>query len=196
MGPGEFWRNQFRIYRLWILERDLAPGDATASSAGMAGLELRFLDRHARRDWICQRASNSDWPQYRAALQHDHELCVALQDGAEVGWAWIGVERVFLPPLGREIHLPAGTAYLYEAYVRPGARGRGIGRALVGARCQQAARLGFARLLTHVLDGNDASLRALQAHGFRFSGRTRFLRALALRLWMRPPLPVPALPQA
>lgn len=194
MGPGEFLRNQFRIYRLWILERELAAADASATNV-IAGLDLRFLDRHARRDWICQRASNRDWPQFRAALQHDHELCLAFQDGVEVGWAWIGRDSVFLPPLGREIHLPTGTAYLYEAFVRPNARGQGIGRALVGARCRQAARLGYARLLTHVLEGNQASLRALEAHGFTATGRTHFVRALSLRVWTRSPLPAVGLPQ-
>lgn len=190
MGPGDFLRTHFRVYRLWILERALGPGPVPEPNAP-AGVEIRFLDRHARRDWICQHAGNeADWPQFRTALLHDHDLVVAMQGGQPVGWAWLGYGRVFLPPLGREICLPEGTAYLYEAYVRPLMRGRGIGTALVGARCAQAARLGHARLLTHVLAGNAPSLRALEHHGFVNSGRTHFLRALLLRVWMRSPLPV------
>lgn len=188
MGPGDFLRTHFRLYRLWILERGLEGGESVPSPT--ASLEIRFLDRHARRDWICQHAgSEVDWPQFRTALLHEHDLVVALQGGQPVGWAWLGYGRVYLPPLGREICLPPGTAYLYEAFVRPAARGRGIGSALVGARCARAAGLGYRRLLTHVLEGNVPSLRALRRHGFRTSGRTHFLRALLLRLWTRSPLP-------
>jgi GNAT superfamily N-acetyltransferase len=189
MGPGEFLRNQFHFYRLWILERSLRNDGVGTENHSPAAVELRFLDRHSRRDWICQHASDADWPQFRAALQHDHDLVVASAAGQALGWAWIGYERVHLTPLGRSILLPPGTGYLYEAYVRPAARRRGIGRALVGARCLCARQRGCDRLLTHVVEGNLPSLRALQAHGFAITGRTHFVKALVVRMWTRSPLP-------
>ena len=189
MGPGEFLRNQFQLFRLCILEGSLLRGGAEVAFVPPEHVELRFLDRHARRDWICQHATDADWPQFRAALQHDHDLVVATEAGLAVGWAWIGYEKVHLAPLGRSLLLPPGTGYLYEAYVRPGARRRGIGKALVGARCQRARQHGCDRLLTHVVEGNLASLRSLQAHGFAITGRTHFLKALVLRMWTRSPLP-------
>jgi len=195
MGPGEFLRNQFHFYRLWILERSLRNDGAGTEIHPPAAVELRFLDRHSRRDWICQHASDTDWPQFRAALQHDHDLVVATSAGQALGWAWIGYERVHLTPLGRSILLPPGTGYLYEAYVRPAARRRGIGRALVGARCLCARQRGCDRLLTHVVEGNLASRRALEAHGFAITGRTHFVKALVVRMWTRSPLPA-ALPAA
>jgi ribosomal protein S18 acetylase RimI-like enzyme len=193
MRPSEFLRDQFRIFRLWILERTPAAGAAQRGASSPPGVGVRCLDRHARRDWACENASERDWAQFKTALRHDHDLFLAEESGRVIGWAWIGYECVYLPPLGREIRLPQHTAYLYEAYVRPEARGRGIGQALVAARCQQAEQRGARRLLTHVVDGNVASKRALEAHGFRVVGRTHFLRALAVRVWTRDPLP-PSLP--
>lgn len=189
MRPSEFLRDQFRLFRLWILER--APQAARAPDAvpSLDGIVIRCLDRHARRDWACENASERDWPQYKTALRHDHDLFLAEASGRVVGWAWIGYECVYLPPLGREIRLPQHTAYLYEAYVRPEVRGRGIGRALVAARCQRAEQHGARRLLTHVVDGNIASKRTLEVQGFRVVGRTHFLRALGVRVWTRDPLP-------
>lgn len=192
MRPGEFLRNQFRYYRLCILERTLDGVPTASGSRSPSDVQVRFLDRHARRDWICDHASDHDWPQYRTALQHDHDLVVATHGKETLGWAWIGYERVFLPPLGREIRLADGTAYLYEAYVRTRARGRGIGRTLVGTRCLRAAERGSERLLTHVVEGNTASLRALRAHGFELRGRTRFFKALRLTMWTSTPLPAPS----
>lgn len=193
MRPGEFLRNQFRFYRLWILERTLHDVPGWARVQPPEKIRVRFLDRHERRDWICDHAPDSDWPQFRAALRHQHDLLVASEGDSIVGWAWIGYERVFLPPLGREIRLADGTAYLYDAYVRPAARGRGIGSVLVGARCMKAVERGCDRSLTHVVDGNLPSLRALQAHGFETRGRTLFVKALGLGMWTQAPLPERAL---
>jgi GNAT superfamily N-acetyltransferase len=188
MRAHRFWRDQFHAYRMWILEREL-PRVPDPMPAIPVGIELRMLDRHARRDWVCQRGDASDWPQYRVALEHGHDLVLALRDGQTIGWAWLGTERVYLPPLGRDIRLTAGTGYLYDAYVRPAERGRGVGRALVAARCARATELGLQRLVSHVLVGNQVSLHSLQTQHFELVGRTLFLRALALRWWTREPLP-------
>jgi ribosomal protein S18 acetylase RimI-like enzyme len=188
MRSQRFLRDQFHAYRMWILER---PAGAAADVVAPAGIDLVFLDRHARRDWACQRADDGDWPQFRVALEHEHDLVLAQRDGQTIGWAWLGYERVYLPPLGRDIRLAAGTGYFYDAYVRPNERRQGIGRALVGARCALAERRGLERLVSHVLVGNEASMHALRTHGFEIVGRTVFLRALALRWWTREPLPSP-----
>jgi ribosomal protein S18 acetylase RimI-like enzyme len=188
VGPGEFLRNHFRLFRLWILERSIRDA-CVGLVTPPAGVTIEFLAREARRDWICSHASEMDWPQFRSALQHDHDLVVATRNGETLGWAWIGYESVFLTPLGRQMQLPTGTAYLYEAYVRPSARRRGVGTALVAARCRRAVERQCDRLLTHVVEGNTPSLRALQVHGFEITGRTHFLKALALRVWTRSPLP-------
>jgi GNAT superfamily N-acetyltransferase len=191
MLTHRFLRDQFRAYRMWILERAAgAPGPVAGVPAG-AAVEFTFLDRHARRDWTCRHSGTGDWPQYRVALAHDHDLVIATLGGDTLGWAWIGYEQVHLSPLGRAIRLEPGAAYLYDAYVRPSYRGRGIGRGLVHARCMRASERGITRLLTHVLVGNEPSLRSLRAEGFRALGRTIFLRALTLRMWVRQPVPAP-----
>lgn len=190
MRTQTFLRDQFHAFRLWILERPCARGPFAPVPAP-DGVEFVFLDRHARRDWVTQRADEADWEQYRIALEYEHDLVLAVRGGQTIGWAWIGYERVYLPPLGRDIRLDSGTGYLYDAYVRPAERRRGIGRALVGVRCQQADARGLDRLLSHVLTGNEASLRSLRQYGFDAVGRTVFLRALALRMWTRDPLPAP-----
>lgn len=188
MRASGFWREPFRLYRLWIFERRRA-AVATAAEPLPGGITLRMLDRHARRDWACLRTADADWPQYRIALENDHDLILAERDGETLGWAWIGYRRVFLAPLGRSIRLQEGTGYLYDVFVRPAERGRGIGRALVAARVAQAESAGITRLVSHVMLGNIPSRRALERHGFTVVGQTAFLRLLAIRLWTRTPLP-------
>jgi GNAT superfamily N-acetyltransferase len=189
MRTQRFLRDQFHAYRMWILER--GAGSDAAERPAPAGVDIVVADRHARRDWACQRGDDGDWPQFRVALQHEHDLVLARRNGETVGWAWLGYERVYLPPLGREIRLAPGTGYLYDAYVRQPERGQGIGHGLVAARCALADRRGLERLVSHVLVGNEASVRTLRGHGFDCVGRTVFLRALALKVWTREPLPAP-----
>jgi ribosomal protein S18 acetylase RimI-like enzyme len=191
MRASRLWRDRFQAYRLWILERRAGAASQAVGAPPPAGIELRFLDRHARRDWVVQRGGEVDWPQFRAALLHEHDLVLAQRGGQTVGWAWIGYDRVHLAALGRDIPLPDGVAYLYDVYVRPAERGAGIGRALVAARCRRADERGVVRLLSHVMTRNEPSLRALRTHGFETFGRTLFVRALALKVWTRGPLPEP-----
>ncbi len=190
MQTHRLWRDQFRAFRMWILERPRGrAGPSAPHEAPDPGVETVFLDRHAKRDWLRSHAADGDWDQFQVALAHEHDLVLARRGGETLGWAWIGYEKVRLSPLGRAIFLPEGCAYLYDAYVRPAVRGQGIGGALVRARCERADALGTSRLVTHVLSGNVPSLRALRANGFETLGRTVFVRALALRMWMREPLP-------
>jgi RimJ/RimL family protein N-acetyltransferase len=134
------------------------------------------------------RTADADWSQYRIALEYEHDLFLAEYDGQVVGWAWLGYRHVYLAPLGRGLELGDGVGYLYDAYVRPPQRGRGVGAALVAARVAHAESLGLVRLVSHVMIGNTASRRALERAGFEFAGRTAFLRFLALRLWTRAPV--------
>jgi ribosomal protein S18 acetylase RimI-like enzyme len=207
MRSRRLWGDRFRAYRMWILERRpaAAPSGAPPSSsperdrdalhspaaadAPDAPVHFVLLDRHARRDWVVHRGDETDWRQFRVALEHDHDIVVARRGDQALGWAWLGYERIYLAPLGSELRLSDGTGYLYDAYVRPAERGRGIGHGLVAARCRRADALGLDRLLSHVLVGNAASLRTLQSHGFATVGRTVFLRAPGLRMWTREPVP-------
>jgi GNAT superfamily N-acetyltransferase len=99
----------------------------------------------------------------------------------------MGIDTVHLAPLGREIVLPAQAVYLYDCWVRPEERGRGLGRALVAARCHRARERSATTLLTHVVEGNEASRAALQRNGFSVVGRTGFLRLPLVRLWVNTP---------
>jgi GNAT superfamily N-acetyltransferase len=183
--PQDFLRRQFRLYRLWVLQAQV---ESSAEPAPLPeGVELRFLDRHERRDWICHRTSDADWDQYRTAITNEHDLVIASRQGHTLGWAWLGYDHVHLAPLEREIVLPKGSVYLYDCWVRPEERGRGLGKALVAARRQRAQERAARTLLTHVVEGNQASRAALESNHFAVVGRTGFLRLPLLRLWIDKP---------
>lgn len=82
---------------------------------------------------------------------------VAEQDGAVVGCAlwflnfstWDGVHGV----------------YLEDLYVRPSARGSGLGRAMLAALAEECVRQGYTRLQWWVLDWNEPAIGLYKSLG-------------------------------
>jgi ribosomal protein S18 acetylase RimI-like enzyme len=61
----------------------------------------------------------------------------------------------------------AGTGYVQRLAVHPAARGRGLGRSLVGDVLRWMRRHGAARALVNTQQGNEAALALYRACGFR-----------------------------
>jgi ribosomal protein S18 acetylase RimI-like enzyme len=57
--------------------------------------------------------------------------------------------------------------YLEDFYVRPEARGRGVGRALMAALASEASDHGYARIDWSVLDWNETALSFYRSIGGR-----------------------------
>ena len=87
---------------------------------------------------------------------------VAKADGRLVGWA------ALTPYSSRRAY--AGVAGL-SIYVSASARGRGIGRALLGALVEASERAGLWTLQAGIFPENTASLALHRAYGFREVGR-------------------------
>jgi len=96
-------------------------------------------------------AELADWP-------HDGQpFVVAELDGAVLGWARAGrySDRCVYEGVGE-----------HAVYVHPRARGRGLGRALLLALCEESERHGLYKLTSRVFSDNQASLAAHRAAGF------------------------------
>ena len=89
-----------------------------------------------------------------------HAMFVAEADGAPVGLAFglMDGERATRAPLG-------------GMWVDPGARKRGIGRALSAAVIAWARERGFADIVLWVTEGNRAALTLYEGQGFTLTGR-------------------------
>lgn len=91
-----------------------------------------------------------------------HSRIVALLDGEVVGWA-------ALSPVSKRPHY-AGVAEV-SVYVGEGARGKGIGRALLAELVRLSEANGIWTLQSSIFPENTASVRLHEAHGFRLMGR-------------------------
>jgi phosphinothricin acetyltransferase len=85
----------------------------------------------------------------------------ARHDGTLLGWA-------ALTPVSRRDCYRGVTED--SIYVSRAARGRGVGRALLGELCRRAEDAGIWTIQAGILDGNDASIRLHESCGFRVVG--------------------------
>ena len=100
------------------------------------------------------------WEAWDAAHLAEHRL-VAVRDGGVVGW-------IALAPVSSRCCYQ-GVAEV-SAYVAEGARGEGVGKALLAALIESSERAGIWTLETGVFPENAASVGLLRRFGFRVVG--------------------------
>lgn len=98
----------------------------------------------------------------RLREQHRYPLLVAADDGgAVIGWAGLGSYR------SRPCYAGIGE---FSIYLDSTARGRGIGRQLLGALVDAARERGYWKLVSRIFPFNAASRALCRACGFREVG--------------------------
>ncbi len=88
-------------------------------------------------------------------------VLVAEQGGAVVGYVYAGLE----PMEWMQLRAPCGA--VYDVFVDPGARSRGIGERLMRAAIDWLAERGQPRVVLSSAEGNDAAQRLFARLGFR-----------------------------
>jgi phosphinothricin acetyltransferase len=101
------------------------------------------------------------WPAFTAARLPRHRF-VATEAGQVAGWV-----AAALATSGRQVH--AGVVE-HSVYVRPGARGQGIGRRLLDALIASTEAAGIWTIQSGVFPENTASMVLHRAAGFRMVG--------------------------
>lgn len=112
---------------------------------------------------------------------------VCLSNGTNAQWQWLE------PHAHDRIGGPVGVGlcgsvskrgawgnrgWIEEIYVRPKARGTGIGGLLLRAAIERGQSLGWRALELEVVAGHERAAPLHQSHGFERNARTRFTRLL------------------
>ena len=125
-------------------------------------------------------ASRRDLDRFRGWLAAGRVGVVAWRGGRAVGYAWMA-ERLDDDVTRCPIPLPEHAVYLWDNYVLPAERGRGIGSALAAERLSIARGLGYSEAWRMIAPRNVASLQTLRAGGpVQVVGEIRFVQLLGV----------------
>jgi GNAT superfamily N-acetyltransferase len=171
-------RTLHRLYRrrkYVLFEHDLS-GDVRAPLP--PGVEIRFLED---RDWpsLTELITSSAVERFRRRAAQGRTCLVAWQNGRPIGHAWVS-ERIDIDVEPHPIPLPSDAVYLWDLYVDPADRSRGVGSALTTARLDHARERGFRRAWTMNAFGNLPSMTVTERASPR---RVRLLGEVTL-VWL------------
>lgn len=150
----------------------------TQDLAGIAAIYDREVT-HGIATFMTVPYSGEEWRDWLAAHSGPrHPALVACEGGAVLGWASLS------PWSARQAYNRAAES---SVYVAPGAQGRGVGAALMGALIAGARAEGIGVMVARVVDQNAASVRFHERMGFGTVGVMRrigekFGRLLDVRL--------------
>jgi GNAT superfamily N-acetyltransferase len=179
---GLWWRGLAAIAyrRVTILLKDAPLSPATPSP------RLR-ISRVGEADIDQYRRLRPDSPEEEVRRRlRDGQICLlARVDDEPVASRWYSLARAEIPYLGFAFELPAGVAYVHDAYTAVPARGRGLNEPLRRHGEALLRNLGAARFLAAVVPENTAGIELTRSAGFKPIGRLAAIRLPARRLLLR-----------
>ncbi len=169
----------WRRNEVWWYERDLAlpievrepePGASVDVEAGEETWE-----------WIttCLREGNLgkvESAERRVAARNGHLFPLIRYNGTCVGFMKIGIGDVFVGDYMRVVSFPPGTAVIYDSYVDPDLRGKGLAPLAITEVLLVLRRRGFRKLLCNIPEWNRASHNFVTKCGMMRKKRIRFRR--------------------
>jgi GNAT superfamily N-acetyltransferase len=106
-------------------------------------------------------------PEAEVRLRAGQVCAVGRAPGEVVGYCWLTTSPAWVEEIARFVVPGPGEAYLYDAYTAPAWRGRGLFPAALAVLLAHGRARGLRRALIFVLDGNRASVRAIERAGFQ-----------------------------
>ena len=172
-------RSVYRVFRRGRFIVYDQPLDAARELPAPAGVTLALL---SDQDWpaLGRLVGRRDLERFRLLHDHGHLCAVAWRGERPVGYAWVALR---MEPAVTEctLPLPSGAAYLWDLFVVPEERARGVGSALARERLRLARAHGRAHGWRMIAPDNHASVKTLSRSGntTRVVGEVRYVKILS-----------------
>ncbi len=130
--------------------------------------------------WLAELSRSYGWVYVEAELatarKWGHVYGLLEIDGHYAGYVKIGFSHVYIGDFDRAIAIPQDTAFIYDTFIHPEYRRRGLGRHLIGESLRYLHRQKKQSVWCHIPDWNTASIRAFGGNNFKKMGHIRYLR--------------------
>ena len=166
------------------MERDLSIPVPKQKSA--IPVELNLYSNQETIDWI--KSCPEDWiynpKEIEVGLKEGHQYPNLKHNGEIIGYAKIGIGRVYIADYKKVISLPKGTAFCYDYYIVPKYRGRFLSLYLIAETLRWAQAEGFKLAMGHIPPWNTASILIIERLKFKKRRYVRHFRFLGfIKFW-------------
>jgi GNAT superfamily N-acetyltransferase len=170
-----FWRIFYTRRDLVVLAKSLSVSEPPLEP--LPGLVIRQVKEKEELAVMDDCVGPREAARLRRVFDDGGVAFIAWQDEKLAGWGWIAYE---IDPGVNRVHIPLspGDATLYDLFVLPAYRGRGIAQRLVASRLQLLRAQGYKRAVISCAKGEIPALRLAQKAGYSSIGEschTRFL---------------------
>lgn len=198
-----FWGVVRRTYRFlsarafattgstWFQRSLMGSGDSARDAATPAELSVQIFDDDKSRliEWLRDHHREFPWmalpEELEQAQTSAHVFAGFVLADHIVGYVKVGVDSVYVHDFRRVVRFPPGDCFVYDTFVLPGYRHRGIAYRGVMATMAELERRGLDRIWCHIEPWNAASLELFRRAGFQEMGRIRFVRMLGMPFFLR-----------
>ena len=161
----------------------LSPGQPLMAIPPMPpGVAIRFDDPEQAIAWMAALAPRFGYAfvpeEVQAAREHAHPLGLLTVEGCTAGYLKVAVNEAYVTDLRRRVRLPADTAFIYDTFIHPDYRGRGLAGLLVADAKELLSQRGYRWLGCHIPRWNVASRATFAGQGFEPVGFVRNIRLL------------------
>jgi GNAT superfamily N-acetyltransferase len=112
-------------------------------------------------------------------------------DGRVVAYLKVGVKEVYVLDFHRVLHLPPATAIIYDTFVVPELRCRGLGESILSRTAHYLEDAGYQALWAQIPEWNVASTKMNIKAGFQPVGKVRYIRSFGKEVFRKHPKTFP-----
>lgn len=156
-----------------------------------AGLEVDFCAMEEVLAWLQEIRTQFRWvwvdAELDAAREYGHVFPLVRSGQDRVGYIKVGWSRAYVTDFGRRITIPPRSAFVYDTFVHPRFRGKGIATFLIARTLGWLSQRDVRFLWCHIPTWNHASISAFAKCGFARVKHVRYARVLGCGLYTRRP---------
>ena len=152
----------------------------SAIPAGEAVAEVDFGDLEEVIRWLGELRSTFRWvwveQELKAARDNSHVYGLLRVGRDRAGYIKIGLGHAYVADFEQCLRIPPASAFIYDTFVHPDHRGRGLALFMVGRALAALRARGIRRVWCHIPAWNHPSINVYMKSGFGKAAHIRHVR--------------------
>jgi len=153
-------------------------------------IETDFMVNEKNRliDWLDKNKASFPWiysnKEIESALSNKHPYVAVIHEKEIIGFVKIGIGPTYLRDFDKTFVLEPGTAFVYDTFILPAYRSRGLASYTVNEVALYLQKKGFNRILCHIESWNISSIKAFTKVGFTAKETIRFIKVTFISFYL------------